>query len=318
MKGLDHWVRSSHVVVVGDVMLDRYTHGVVDRVSPEAPVPVLVRTSELVVPGGAGNAAANVAALGGTASLIGAIGRDGDGADLCAALCAANVDVEGLVGTARATSVKHRIVAAGQQIVRIDTEPEIDLTIDEVDRLTAAFVGSLSLAQTVILSDYGKGVCTRDLCKRVIEESCRIGVPVVVDPKSADFERYAGAMVVTPNIREARQAARDQTVPLDDIGQELASVTGASIVITRGAEGMSLYSPDASVHHLSAKARHVYDVTGAGDTVVAVIAICIGQGLEIREACQIANEAAAIVVSRRGTATVSEAELFSAIEQFVR
>jgi len=308
---VESWVSEITVLVVGDVMLDRYTQGVVHRVSPEAPVPVVVRNSESVTPGGAGNAATNVAALGDRAAVVAAVGDDADGAELRAALVRAGVDASGLVATGAPTCVKHRVVAAGQQIVRIDTESDAPLSADDVTRLLSEFHARLDSADAVLLSDYAKGVCCADLCRQVIDAANAAGKPIVVDPKGSDFAVYRGATVVTPNVTEAHRATEDDA-GIDDMGRLLVKATGGWILITRGSEGMTLYGPDQEPVDLPARAQHVYDVTGAGDTVAAVIAVGVGHGLPLAKACWLANEAAAIAVSRRGTTAVSRAELQAA------
>jgi rfaE bifunctional protein kinase chain/domain len=314
------WQRPVTALVVGDVMLDLYTQGSVFRVSPEAPVPVVVRERQWATPGGAGNAAANIASLGDRVILVGAVGQDDEAELLRTSLLERGVDPRGLVTMPRPTSTKHRVVASGQQIVRIDTEQPGPLDDDTAARLTAAYLELLPQADVVLVSDYAKGVCTGKQCTDLVEAALDRGVPVVVDPKGADFTRYRGATVVTPNLSEARQGAGSDVTAVDDLGRRLVAQTEGHLLVTRGPEGMSLYAPGDAVTgepvaaplHLPARAQRVYDVTGAGDTVAAVLSSGLGHRLPLADACWVANEAAAIAVSRHGTVSVGLAELLAA------
>jgi rfaE bifunctional protein kinase chain/domain len=312
------WRRPVTALVVGDVMVDLYTQGTVYRVSPEAPVPVVVHERQWATPGGAGNAAANIASLGDRVMLVGAVGQDEGAQTLRTSLEGLGVDPAGLVTMPRPTSTKHRIVASGQQIVRIDTEQPGPLDDDTAARLLARYRELLPAAEVVLVSDYAKGVCSGKLCSDVVSAAVDRGVPVVVDPKGSDFTRYRHATVVTPNLSEARQGAGTGVSAVDEIGQALVAQVEGHVLVTRGPEGMSLYTPHASPSdmvaplHLPARARRVYDVTGAGDTVAAVLASGLGHRLGLADACWVANEAAAIAVSRHGTTSVGLDELLSA------
>jgi rfaE bifunctional protein kinase chain/domain len=314
------WQRPVTTLVVGDVMLDRYTQGVVHRVSPEAPVPVVVCEKQWAGPGGAGNAAANIACLGDRVLLVGAVGADDEADLLKDCLHDLRIDPQGLVTMPRPTSTKHRIVASGQQIVRVDTEQPGPLDDDTTARLTAAYLNLLPEADVVLVSDYAKGVCAGKLCTDLVAAAVERGLPVVVDPKGSDFTRYRRATVVTPNLSEARQGAGSDADTVDELGRRLVAQTEGHILVTRGPEGMSLYSPDDAATgepgalplHLPARAQRVYDVTGAGDTVAAVLSSGLGHRLPLPGACWVANEAAAIAVSRHGTVSVGLEELLTA------
>lgn len=309
------WGRPITALVVGDVMLDLYTEGSVHRVSPEAPVPVVVRERQSATPGGAGNAAANIASLGDRVMIVSVVGRDDEAELLREALGGRGIDADGLVPTSRPTSTKHRIVAAGQQIVRVDSEQVGPLDETTATRLSGTFRELLPQADVVLLSDYAKGVCLGPLCGELVGAAADRGIPVVVDPKGSDFTRYRGATVITPNLSEARQGAGADADGVDELGRRLVAITSAHVLVTRGPEGMSLYPPaqagSAPALHLPARARRVYDVTGAGDTVAAVLSSALGHGLPLAEACWVANEAAAIAVSRHGTVSVGHEELLA-------
>ncbi len=302
------------VLCVGDVMLDRFIEGEVERISPEAPVPVIrVRRSRVTL-GGAGNVAANIAALGGRAVLVGVIGDDEAGRALCAEIAAHPGIVPALVESgSRPTITKTRFVASRQQIVRTDEESSLALQPEEAAALIAAIEGAIDAARAVVLSDYGKGVLSPAVIAAAMAGARARGVSVFVDPKSDDFSRYRGASGITPNLKELAVAAR---MPVGDEAEVVAAARhvmeaagGAAILVTRSEKGMVLVEPAGAVHSVPAHAREVFDVSGAGDTVIATLALAEGAGLLLPRAMRIANAAAAVVVSKVGTATVSIEEL---------
>ncbi len=301
------------VVVVGDVMLDAYIWGEVRRISPEAPVPVVEVQRQTARPGGAGNVGANIAALGGTPRLVGVAGDDAHAEVLAATLAAAGVAAGGVVRLpTRATTVKTRVLAHNQQMLRLDTETTAPLSDSEADTLLAAAQGALEGAALLVLSDYAKGSLTAPVCRALIDAARAAGLPVVVDPKGADFGKYAGATVITPNTRELAVVAGipDQQMDVEREGRALLTqLGGAALLVTRGPEGMTLLQQQTPPLHLSAQARAVFDVTGAGDTVVAVLALALAAGASLPEAAALANTAAGIVVGKIGTATLSQQEL---------
>ena len=307
-------LRGTRVLVVGDAMLDEYVWGEVRRVSPEAPVTVVEMRRRTWVPGGAANAAANVVSLGGRAWLAAVVGRDPQAGWLTAVLGQHGVDVSGLVVDGRRpTTLKTRIVAHSQQVVRVDTETRAPLPAAVERRLLAWVERRLPRADACVLSDYGKGVVSRRVAERLIAVARRAGTPVVVDPKGTDYTKYRGATLVTPNLAEAERAVNREIAGERDVlavGRRLLEMLdGSAVLITRGAQGMSLFRRGAAVVHIPAVARHVFDVTGAGDTVVGVLALALGAGVSLDDGARLANLAADLVVGKFGTATVSAREL---------
>ncbi len=306
--------RSVRVLVVGDCMLDAYVAGTATRISPEAPVPVVHVRRRSYVPGGAGNVAANAAALGAVVSLAGITGNDETGAKLRAALVGSNLDIRPLVADAsRVTTTKTRVTVGGHQVVRFDdedTSPPSDAIFAE---LRAACASALDSTDACVVSDYAKGVLGVDFCRWLVREARERGLPVVVDPKQRDFSRYAGATVVTPNLKEVSEAVGGVSAgPLDEAATALLQVISPSaLLVTRGGDGMSLFAPAQPERHLPAMVNEVADVTGAGDTVVAALAVALGIGFELFEAARIANLAAGVAVSHHGTWAVRAEELLA-------
>lgn len=298
------------VVVVGDVMLDRFVYGDVERVSPEAPIPVLRRTRETTLAGGAANVARNVVALGGKATIVGVIGKDGNG-DIVERICREAGIASALVRTSRRTTEKTRFFAAGQQLLRADDEVASPIT-EAVDAVIEAAGRAMVTADIVVLSDYAKGVLSPAVLEEIIAVARARDIKVVVDPKQRDFAVYRGATVITPNRAELRQATGID--PADDAAAVAAGMAArtatdaAAVLVTRGADGMTLVEGEAA-HHLRSQAREVFDVSGAGDTVVACLALAMANGVPLRQAAQMANAAASVVVGKLGTATVSRDEL---------
>lgn len=302
------------VVVLGDVMLDTYVWGNVSRISPEAPVPVLEVAERTHQPGGAANAAAGIAALGGSVGLGGVVGADAAAEALRSTLAGSGVSSEGVVVDAeRPTTTKTRFIAANQQVVRVDEEGRIPLREETAAELLEWARKSLADAHAALLSDYGKGTITPHVAAAFVGAARESRIPVIVDPKGLDFAKYAGATVVTPNVREAREASRirDQDdAALDDVAADLRGVLGgASLLVTRGAAGMQLYREGHAPVEIPALAREVYDVTGAGDTVTATLAASLGRGVEFEDAVRLAAAAAAVAVGHIGAARVTPDEL---------
>lgn len=305
------------VIVLGDVMLDEFVWGEVNRLSPEAPVPVVEARRRTVRPGGAANAAANVASLGGRVLLGGVVGNDAPSERLRGALAECGVDDRGLVVDAqRVTATKTRVVAHGQQVVRVDAEDRAPVSPEIEKALLDWLATRIEQCDALVLSDYNKGVVTRRVAEGAIALAREVARPIVVDPKEVDVGKYRGATVVTPNLREARQIVQ---APLEDeqdlceAGKRLVDLLeGSAILITRGAAGMSLFLSGQEVVHIPADAQAVFDVTGAGDTVVGTLALGLAAGLSLVDAARLANRAAGIVVGKVGTATVSLDELCGA------
>lgn len=305
---------AARVLVVGDVMLDRFVYGDVQRISPEAPIPVIRADRELAMPGGAGNVARNIAALGGRAVLIGLVGDDG-AADLLNDVLAAEHGIEAqlVVDETRPTIEKSRFIGSRQQLLRVDRETSRPPADDSLATLAAAAIDALADCNVLVLSDYAKGVMAPAVVTELVAAAAKAGKPVLVDPKGSDFSRYRGATLVTPNLAEARLAsgmACDDDAAVVAAGRKLQADSGlAGVLITRGAAGMTLLQGDAAPMHLPAEAREVFDVSGAGDTVVATIAAALAAGRSLPQAAHLANVAAGIVVGKIGTAVVLPEEL---------
>jgi D-beta-D-heptose 7-phosphate kinase/D-beta-D-heptose 1-phosphate adenosyltransferase len=309
-------IRDVKVLVVGDMMLDRYLIGETDRISPEAPVPVVSVTEERDVPGGAANVAANLAALGATASLIGATGDDLAGDVLMQTLAAQEISTLGSVSiSGRPTTTKTRLLARGQQVVRIDREVTTPLPDHHRDALHAAVLKALEGVDAVALEDYDKGVMEPLLAEAVIAAAQRRGIPVVVDPKQRHFFGYGGATVFKPNRRELDQAFGSHFTGDDhDLVDARRRLGVEHLLLTLGADGMVLVSEGHPLRRTPSIAREVFDVSGAGDTVTAWLVAALAAGADIGEAAWLANLAAGVVVGKQGTATVSAAEIVAAWE----
>ena len=302
------------VLCVGDVMLDRFVHGDIDRISPEAPVPVLRLRETREMPGGAGNVASNIASLGGRAVLVGLIGRDESGARLRQNLAARPRIDEALVESAhRPTICKSRFIAGRQQVVRTDDESAAPLFPGEEADLMAAITRRLPGCHAVVLSDYGKSALSAGLVAHAVAASRTAGLPVFVDPKTDDFSRYAGATCITPNLKEFAAAARAPCGTEAEIAQAarplLRQAGAQAILVTRSERGMTLVESSGEVTSVPARAREVFDVSGAGDTVIASLALAYASGRTLAQAMHIANAAAGVVVSKLGTATADIAEV---------
>lgn len=310
---LDFSSDAPRVLVVGDVMLDHYVWGACDRVSPEAPVQVVRVSRETQSLGGAGNVVANLAALGAETDFVGIAGRDLARDQLVSALWACHARTEGLVETdSRPTTVKKRIIAGAQQITRVDYEDASPIGTELEDEVLAAALERIPAAKVVVLSDYGKGVMTERVTAGIIQAARTAGVPVLVDPKGRDYSKYRGASLITPNRKEAA-AAVGRGLPTRDAvieaGRELRnSLELDACLITLSEAGMALFQERRETF-LPTEAREVFDVTGAGDTVIASIAFMVAHGRTLLEACRLANAAAGIVVGKVGSATVSLDEL---------
>jgi rfaE bifunctional protein kinase chain/domain len=308
-------LRGRRVVVIGDVMLDEYIRGDVSRISPEAPVPVLEVRSHDWRLGGAANAAANIQALGGAATLIGVVGKDETAGVVAERLAHHGIASAVVTDPDRPTSKKTRLVAGQQQIVRIDQEKRHAITGAAADGVRRAIDHAMQTADACVLSDYAKGVLTGDVVRHAIDAAHAAGVPVIVDPKQRSFAAYRGATVITPNLHELEAAAHG-VVPFEverAAASMLAAIAGSALLVTRSADGMTLFRTGRDPFHVAAFAKEVFDVTGAGDTVVATVALALAARVAIEQAVALASAAAAISVSKRGTSTVSPAELTSAI-----
>jgi D-beta-D-heptose 7-phosphate kinase/D-beta-D-heptose 1-phosphate adenosyltransferase len=304
------------VAVVGDAMLDVYLRGDVERISPEAPVPVLRVRDRREALGGAANVAQNVRALGAACELVAAVGSDLAGDRLRRVLGGIGADARGLVPSARPTTTKTRLVARSQQLLRYDEEEDADLAGDDVAALLDAVRRAVADADALVLEDYNKGVLVPQVIRAAIDAARARGIPVVVDPKYRNFFAYHGATVFKPNRRELEQAL-GAAVDLDDpraLPQVLDRLGADHLLLTLSERGMALFGRDGTSTRIPTRAREVYDVVGAGDTVTACLAVTLAAGATPVEAAEIANYAAGVQVGKFGAATVSVAEILDAYD----
>ena len=311
------------ILVVGDIMLDRFIWGDVSRISPEAPVPVVVVEKETFLLGGAANVVNNIHSLGGKASLCGVVGDDEMGQKVLKRLGEMGIERSGIsIEPGRQTTVKTRIIAHHQQLVRIDRETTRHPKVSTLRSLSEYLKRNIKSFDGVILSDYGKGLLTRGVVRDVIRKAQQTGKFVMVDPKIKNFFFYRGATVVTPNTGEASSASRisiTDEASLNRAGRNLLKrLRCDALVITRGEDGMAIFEPHQKPFLVPTEAREVYDVTGAGDTVIGTMALALGAGASIRRAAELANHAAGIVVGKVGTATVDQEELTSVMKERFR
>src|SRR3989338_5039674 len=307
------------VMVVGDWILDEFVWGTVDRISPEAPVPVVNVTRESFVPGGALNVANNIRTLGGAVFPCGLVGRDLRGRMLVKAMRKEGIDTSGAIyDKTRPTTLKTRVVAHSQQVVRFDREDSRDLSGDHLKK-ALLFIGKiLPKVDAIIIEDYGKGMITPVLLTHILKEAKRLGKPVLIDTKEKHFSYYQGATAITPNRKEAFSAygqVENGRVPdIHEVGKKLLrQFSCQAVLITLGEEGMILFEKSGGVTKIPTAAQEVYDVSGAGDTVIAVFAMALAAGTTMKEAAILSNCAAGIVVGKLGTATLTPEELKNSI-----
>jgi D-beta-D-heptose 7-phosphate kinase/D-beta-D-heptose 1-phosphate adenosyltransferase len=304
---------SVRILVGGDAMLDEYWFGDASRISPEAPVPVVRASTVDRRAGGAANVALNVAALGAQTRFVAVIGDDTHGRTLAELLETSGVEADLVVSPGVPTIHKFRVLARNQQLLRLDAEGPLDAAAEKFDRALAARLGSIDI---VILSDYGKGTLAD--VEALIAHCRKAGLPVLVDPKGTNFSRYAGATVLTPNQAEFEAVVGRWTddAGLFAAGEQLRSDIGVDhLLVTRGSRGMTLISRESAPWSIAAEAREVFDVTGAGDTVIALLGAGIGAGLPMRDAVTLANLGAGLVVGKIGVASVTRAELGLALHR---
>jgi D-beta-D-heptose 7-phosphate kinase / D-beta-D-heptose 1-phosphate adenosyltransferase len=302
------------VLVVGDIMLDRYIHGEVDRISPEAPVPVIRHAQRYERAGGAANVAMNLAGLGCQTFLAGFWGSDSEQAELASIMEGAGIDTVGVVSSSLPTISKTRIVGRNQQLLRLDIESRERHPAIEAQRLLERAGELAGKVHAVILSDYAKGALSNELCETVIRVARASGVPVLADPKTPDFSKYTGATTVCPNLGELSTATgvpAHETEAILAAGQALAAKHDLKfLTVTMSEKGISVLRPE-STFHSPARAREVFDVSGAGDTVIATLAASLAGGLKIETAVELANLAAGVVVGKVGTVPIARHELIA-------
>ncbi len=310
--------RNGKVLVIGDLILDQYVWGQVSRISPEAPVPVVTVSTETLQLGGAANVSNNIRALGGRVDLCGVIGADEGGRQFLKVLESQGLGRDGILSDQdRPTTKKTRVVAHNQQLLRFDNERTEAISGVLEARLTRYVAACIRSASALVVSDYAKGVVTPRLMTDLTDLANRHGVPVIVDPKVAHIGRYKGVTVITTNHHEAVQAAGlqgDDEAAILEAGRHLHQRLGCqAVLITRGERGMSLIEGAGKVTHIPTVAQQVFDVTGAGDTVVATLALALAAGATMRQAAILANHAAGVVVGMVGTSTVTAAQLDEAL-----
>jgi len=312
-----HRLTRASVLVVGDAMLDRYVYGTVQRISPEAPIPIVTEEREVAMPGGAGNVVRNLTALNAAVAFVSLVGDDQAGSDLTG-LIGGQPGVEPwlLVESGRTTTTKTRYFASGQQLLRADREQTAPIPAKLADRLQRIARDAMAATSVTVLSDYAKGLLGGGTATALVAAAKEIGRKIIVDPKGTDFSPYAGADVITPNRRELAEAT---SMPAETEAEVVAAAMAlrdrhgfGAVLVTRAEDGMTLLD-GADVHHFPAEAAEVYDVSGAGDTVVAVLAAGIAGGLALPLAARLANIAAGVVVGKVGTAVAREADLLAAI-----
>jgi rfaE bifunctional protein kinase chain/domain len=306
--------RGAGVLVVGDVMVDEFIWGKVERISPEAPVPVVEVQREALLLGGAANVVNNIRALGGAVFLAGVAGRDAMGDHLSDELRRIGVSSEGIVTLAeRPTTIKTRVIAHHQQMVRFDRELRAKIDDETTDRIIAYAKSLGTDIRAVIISDYGKGVINERLVSGLVGYAKKKGLIVSVDPKVENFSIYRGVTVITPNHHEAGSGVGNKIVDEESLlvtGRLILSTLGCeNVVITQGEDGMTLFETTGDVVHIPTVAREVFDVTGAGDTVISTLTLAVAAGAGMRDAALISNYAAGIVVGKVGTAIVTAEEL---------
>ena len=319
---LKNWIpklAGKKVLVIGDVMSDHYIWGNVERISPEAPIPIVHVSREEVKPGGAANVAGNIAALGGRVSLAGIVGADAVASNLRALLGAQGIDVSGLIEDAgRPTIEKTRVIAHSQQVVRVDRELQQPLAVAMQGALLDSCLRRVEFCDAVLFSDYAKGALSAELAGAVTRRARALGKVVAADPKPANVDWFHGVSIITPNQSEAASASG--LAIHNDAGAEAAArmlldrLRSDAILVTRGEHGMTLVRRDGGVTHIPTRAREVFDVTGAGDTVIATLTLALAAGMPVPEACVLANAAAGIVVAEIGVAVVGPNRLAQSLE----
>jgi len=320
IQAITERIGQARVLILGDIMLDEYLFGSVSRISPEAPVPVVEITSSRRLLGGAANVAANIRALGDEPLLLGTVGEDEASIKLAQLLKQRGISSEYLVNDrSRQTTIKTRVIAHSQQVVRADREDRHELNDDTRNRVLKRFMSVVDSLQAVIISDYGKGVITKSLLENIIEVCLQKDIFIAVDPQDTHFHNYRRVSVITPNHHEAGFAYGRRIVSEADLMEVgaglLRKLQAKSILITRGADGMSLFQDGAEPTHIPTFARKVFDVTGAGDTVISCFVSAVCAGADLVEASIVANVGAGITVAEVGTATVAVSQLKKELER---
>lgn len=302
----------STVLVIGDVILDKYYYGKVTRISPEAPVPVVKVIRETFTPGGSGNVVNNINGLGAKSFHISLTGKDENAGTLKEILGKLNIDNK-LIATDKPTVTKIRVIGEHQQVVRLDFEEKYEIDKSISNKIITAIDIAIDKAGAIVISDYGKGICTPEICEYIIHNASIKGIPVIVDPKGHDWTKYKNATMITPNVKELGEAA-GREIPNEDheiekYGSQIINEYSLNnLLVTRSDKGMTLITKEIA-HHIPTTAQEVYDVSGAGDTVIATLAVGLAGKLSVIDSADLANRAAGIVVGKFGTAPIELDEL---------
>ena len=314
---VENGVKACKILVVGDVMLDKYYFGEVTRISPEAPVPIakVFKVDETL--GGAANVAHNLALLGCQTSIIGQIGRDNHGEIFLDKLKSLGVDYSGVIETLKPTTTKTRVISGHQQMIRLDFEDASELDAESTDKLLKNFFAQIENVDAVIISDYGKGVCSKKICREIIGASRSAKKCVIVDPKGDKWQKYFDASFITPNLKEfnailPKKIANDDEQIAEAARKVIDEFNLSGLIVTRSAKGLSLIDGE-KISHIKARAQEVFDVSGAGDTVIAVFAAALAGKINSEAAAYLANIAAGVVVAKVGTYAVNRDELLNAL-----
>lgn len=308
--------KGKSVAIIGDVMLDKYIWGEVERISPEAPVPIVSVNKENYVPGGAANVANNISAFGAKAYLVGIVGKD-EAKKILENELKKNKISSSLIEDVRPTIQKVRVIVQNQQLLRIDYEDKKYIE-EHVESKIIDLIEKIKKIDVIIISDYGKGIITKNLIKYIVKFAHERKIKVVVDPKPKHTDYYKDVDVITPNTKEAMEMTKmsvSSERDIEEIGFCLYEKINSNIIITRGKDGMTLIKKDKTKYNIPTKVKEVFDVSGAGDTVVALLALCLSSGCDLYDAAYIANHAAGIVVGKIGTATTNVDELKLSIEE---
>ncbi len=314
---VENGIDACKILVIGDVMLDKYYFGDVTRISPEAPVPIAHVTEIKETLGGAANVAHNLALLGCKTSIIGQIGADNHGETFLSKLKSLGVDFSGLIQSSKPTTTKIRVISGHQQMIRLDFEDSSELDSPSSNKLLENFYSQLQNVDAVIISDYGKGICTKKICREVIGACRAQKKSVIVDPKGDNWQKYFDATFITPNLKELNAILPKKIANVDSQIEEAAKkvideFNLRGLVVTRSAEGLSLID-DNKKSHIKARAQEVFDVSGAGDTVIAVFSLALAGKIDSNAAAYLANVAAGVVVAKVGTYAVNRTEILEAL-----
>ncbi len=318
MKNIFKKFSTTGILVIGDLMVDQYIWGKVKRISPEAPVPVVEVTEEELLLGGAANVANNVLSLGGKVFITGTVGTDFTGKILINKFREKGFNTDGIIADGnRPTTVKTRVIAHSQQVVRFDREVKSDISRSTLSSILGYVKDCLPDIKGIIISDYSKGLITRTLIRKIIELAGS-GIFIAVDPKVGHFDYYKGATLITPNINEASSGSgidiTDEKSLFAAGRALLAKLHGKAVIITRGDEGMALFEESGKITSIPTCAREIYDVSGAGDTVIAALALCHAAGADLEDAAILANHAAGVVVGKIGTAVATRQEIIKSMK----